>query len=229
MVYKLTFDVITPIISTTDIHLDSIFSAVSPAAHNKNYFINRHTPFEKINQLPIPIDCMKIGNEFVFCCSAADYQNASLICESTTKRKDGNDFMFFHKQLTPRKGIEKDVKLNLYGVSCESVSFLLSSSNISSVHRYARRVHNIGGMRKQGYGQVANYKIEEMPELSWKDCVIKNGKAIRNIPQEFLENECHSYDPCMTPYWLLDGSRKCAIVGNFAKLKDDVFLSKFKR
>lgn len=229
MVYKLTFHVLTPIIATTDIHLDSIFSAVSPAAHNKAYAVTRHTSSNSISQLPIPIDCIKAGSEFVFCCSAASYEKASLICDSATKRKDGNDFMFYHRQLTPRKGIEKDAMLKLYGVVCESVSFLLSSSNISSVHRYARRVRNIGGMRKQGYGQITKYELDEMTELNWKDCVINNGKAIRNIPQEFLDNGCHSSAPCKTPYWLLDGSRKCATVGDFAVLKDDVFLSEFRR
>ncbi len=229
MVYKLIFYVSTPIITTTDIHLDAVFSAVSPAAHNKEYYISRHTKFSDIKQLPIPIDCIKIDNEFLFCCSVADYHNANLICDSATKRKDGNDFLFYHRQLTPRKGIEKDSMLKLYGVSCEFVSFLLSSSNKNSVIRYARRIHNIGAMRKQGYGLVNKFEIEEMPNLVWKDCVINNNKAIRNIPQAFLENECHSFSPCKTPYWLLDGSQKCATVGEFADIKNDVFLSEFKR
>lgn len=229
MVYELVFKMLTPIITTTDIHLDAVFSAVSPAAHNKDYVITRYTSPDLIKQLPIPIDCAKINNKFIFCCSVADFHNAKMICDTSTKRKDGDDMFFYHKTLTPKKGVEKDSMIKLYGVSCDYVSFLLSSSNKQSVIRYAKRVKNIGSMRKQGYGQVIDFEINELPDKNWKDCLISNGKAIRNIPSDFLDSPCNTKSRCLTPYWLPDGKELCAVVGNYAILKDDVFLSTYKR
>ncbi len=229
MVFELTFKILTPIITTTDIHLDAVFSAISPSGHNKDYVITRHTPSRSIKQLNIPIDCAKINNRFIFCCSVANFHNAETICDTACKRKSGEDVLYYHKNITRKTGIEKDSMIKLYGVSCDCVSFLLSSSNKSSVIRYAKRVNSIGGMRKQGYGQVTDFKLTERPDLSWKDCIVSNGKAIRNIPSIFIDGPCHSKSRCLCPYFLLDGKEPCATVGDFVKIKDDVFLSPFKR
>ncbi len=228
MVYKLTFGVKTPVITQTNIHLDAIFSFVSPAAHNKDKHFTRFSNAKDIKQLPIPIDAVKRGGKWVFCCSAADYNNAAAICENATKRRDGKDVVYYHKALTPRKGIDKDVMMKLYGVVCESVSFLLSSSNRAAVERYARRVHNIGSMGKMGYGQVSGFTIEEI-EGGWEQCLIRNGKAVRNIPAGLIENTPHSEECCRSPYWLPDGKELCAAVGDFAVLAQDAFLSEYKR
>lgn len=228
MVYKLTFTVKTPIITQTDIHLDALFSFFSPAAHNKDYHITRFTEAKQIKQLPLPIDAVKRGNTWIFCCSAANYNDAKLICENATKRHDGADAMYYHKPLTPRAGIDKDVMLKLYGVVCSSVSFLLSSSNRAAVDRYARRVKFIGSMSKQGFGEVTGYNLEEIGG-SWEQCIIDGGKAIRNIPADLLQNETRSVDCCRTPYWLPDGKEPCAAVGEFALISPEAFLSEFKR
>lgn len=229
MIYELIFKVDTPIITNTDIHLDSLFCGISPAAHNKNFIVDKQTLARDIPVIPIPIDCVKIGEKFIYCCSAADYVNASAIHDTSTKRRDGEDYMYYHKQQTPRTGIDKDYMLKLYGVACTAVKFRCSSSNLSSLDRYARRVNNIGGMRKQGYGHVTYYEVIPLPDMDWRDCLTENGKAIRNIPQDFLENECRQFLRCFPPYWLLDGKVQCCVVGEFAELKKEVFLSPFKR
>ena len=228
MVYKLTFLVATPVITQTDIHLDALFSFISPASHNKDKHINRFTNAADIKQLPLPIDAIKRGKDWVFCCSAADYGGAKAICDNATKRCDGKDALYYHKNLTPRTGADKDVMLKLYGVVCNSVSFLLSSSNKADVARYARRVRNIGAYGKMGYGEVTGYILEEIGG-DWQQCVISGGKAIRNIPAALLDNESRSEDCCRSPYWLPDGKEPCAAVGDFAVLANDVFLSEYKR
>lgn len=228
-VYELEFKVTTPVITQTNIHLDALFSFVSPASHNKEYEITKWTDPKLIKQLPLPIDAVKLGSEFIFCCSAADFgNNAQFTCENATKRRDGEDFMYFHKNLTPRSGIEKDVMMKLYGVVCESVKFRVSSSNLASLERYARRVKNIGSMGKQGYGEVSGFYIRELID-DWKTCVVLGGKAIRNIPQVFLKNEVKSYDCCRCPYWLPGAKEKCASVGDLAVLSPFAYLSEFRR
>lgn len=229
MIYEIRFSIDTPVITTTDIHLDSLFYGVCPAAHNKNYFVDRNTRSDRLGVLPIPIDCAKIGGDFIYCCTAADYISAEAVCDTATKRRDGEDYMFYHKQQTPRKGIDKDYMMKLYGVVCSAVSFRCSSSNLSALERYVKRLKNIGGMRKQGYGHITGYEIITMPEADWRDCLIENGRAVRNIPEAFLEGEGRQFLRCFPPYWLPDGKINCAAVGEAAELKDSVYLSLFRR
>lgn len=229
MIYEIRFDVDTPVITTTDIHLDSLFYGISPAAHNKDFFVDRNTCCARLAVLPIPVDCAKIGKDFIYCCTAADYINAEAISDTATKRRDGEDYMYYHKQQTPRKGIDKDHMIKLYGVACSAVTFRCSSSNLPSLERYVKRLKNIGAMRKQGYGHITGYEITPFPEADWKDCLIENGRAARNIPESFLETEGRQFLRCFPPYWLPDGKVSCAAVGEFAALKDGVYLSPFKR
>lgn len=229
MIYEVIFKVKAPIIATSDIHFDSILYAVSPARHNKDNIITRLTSQDQINDLPIPVDCIKIGDRYIYCCSVARYTNAYQITETSTKRKDGLDYMFYHTAQSPKSGIDKDSMIKLYGVSCEEVHFILSSSNLKELERYCKRIKSIGSMRKQGYGQVSDCVIVTRSDLDWHDCVINNGQAARNIPKCFLENECKSFDRCKPPYFLLDGKEAAAKVGDKAILKTDVYLSKFRR
>lgn len=218
-----------PVIATEDIHLDSILYAVSPAAHNKDIHLTRLTPAYSVPDLPIPIDCIRRNGCYIYCCSTAEFVGGQKIVDTMTKRKDGYDYMYYHSRKTPKTGIDKDWMVKLYGVCCEEVSFLASSSNYSSLDRYVRRIKSIGGMRKQGYGEVSGYEIKERPELTYQDCVIEAGRAIRNIPQELLSTQCRSRCRVKPPYWLLDGKQVCAAVGDKATLRDDVVLRKFKR
>jgi hypothetical protein len=153
MIYKISFEVKTPIITSTDIHLDSIFYCVSPASHNKDVHISRFST-SLPPELPIPIDCAKIGDKYIYCCSTADYINAEQITENFTKRRDYIDYHYLNNIQTPRKGIERDIMTKAYGVVCTAVEFKLSSTNFADVNRYCRRIHSIGGLRKEGYGEI---------------------------------------------------------------------------
>ncbi len=228
MVYELEFKIRTPIITQTNIHLDAVLSFFSPVAHNKDYHINKFTSPDSIKQLPLPIDAVKCGNEWIFCCSSADFKDAKAVCDNATKRRDGKDALYYHKCLTPRTGVDKDVMLKLYGVACSSVLFLVSSSNRSDLERYARRVKNIGSFGRLGYGEVSGYTLSETA-LDWESCIIANGKAIRNIPEKLLATTARSVDCCRSPYWLPGGKERCATVGDMAMLANDAHLSEYKR
>lgn len=230
MIYEVEFKIGSPVVTNTEIHFDGIMCAVSPASHNKHMQVNRFTKAEDIITLPIPVDCIKIGKSYIYCCSSADYVNGTPIVDKSVKRKGGLDFLYYNQRQYINSTINKNCMLTLYCIACESIKFLVSSSNFKELDRYCRRVHNIGGMRKQGYGEVLGYNISEMPELNWQDCIITpDNIAIRNIPQEFCENTCNSELRCKPPYWLLDGKQQCSAVGEQAMLKDDIFLNEFKR
>lgn len=229
MIYEIRLNVSAPVIATEDIHLDGIFYAVSPAAHNKNIHLTRLTHSCDVPDLPIPIDCLYKDGCYIYCCSTAEFINGQRITDTMTKRKDGIDYMYYHSQKTPKKGIDKDWLIKLYGVCCEQVRFLVSSSNYNALARYVRRIHSIGGLRKQGYGEVVGYDIVPRSDLTYKDCVIENGRAIRNIPQKMLTRSCSASVRIRPPYWLLDGKLPCATVGEPAELREDVALHEFKR
>lgn len=229
MILELIFYMGTPIITNSEINIDSLFCGVSPANHNKDHFVNRQTKSGELNALPIPIDCAKLDGRYIYCSSCADFTDHKMITETATKRRNGEDVLYYHTMLTPRTGIDKDCMLKLYGVSCSSVSFLLSSAYPNEVDRYARRIKNIGGMRKQGYGHVRDFEIIERADLDWKDCIVQNGRALRNIPQSFLKNDVKSMLRCSPPYWMRDGIEPCAAVGDIAELKEDVYLSCFRK
>ena len=75
MVYKVVFDVRTPIITNTPIHFDALLSAVHPAMHN-GYGLTRRSGAESVVTAPLPIDSVKINDTWMWCCSTADYADA---------------------------------------------------------------------------------------------------------------------------------------------------------
>lgn len=229
MIYEITFYVNTPIITTTEIHFDSLLYAVSPVSHNKPEQLNRFTKEATLKDVPIPVDCIKIDNRYIYCCSTADFINAHKIVDTATKRREGLDFLYYHKQQTLKTGIDKNYMLKLYGISCECVKFLVSTSCCKELVRYCRRIKSIGGMRKQGYGEIKNFEIKELQNATWKDCIVSHNRALRNLPECFLENECENILRCKPPYWLLDNKENCAAVGEKAILRNDVYLSEFRR
>ena len=76
MVYKVVFDVRTPIITNTPIHFDALLSAVHPAMHN-GYGLTRRSGAESVVTAPLPIDSVKINDTWMWCCSTADYADAN--------------------------------------------------------------------------------------------------------------------------------------------------------
>lgn len=227
-VYCINFYVDTPVITNEEIHLDSIFYGICPAAHNKDHVITRQTKSDKLSVLPIPIDCAKNSGGFIYCCTAAEYVDGKAMHDTITKRRDMHDYMYYHKMQTPRTGIDKDCMITLYGVACSSVRFYASTSSRNELERYCRRVKGIGAMRRLGYGHVTDFDVAEIGE-DWQRCLVRCGKAERNIPKYMMDNDTADVERCFPPYWLPDGKIQCAKVGEFAELKADVVLSPFRR
>ena len=226
MVYKVVFDVRTPIITNTPIHFDALLSAVHPAMHN-GYGLTRRSGAESVVTAPLPIDSVKINDTWMWCCSTADYADAKPYTDKITKRKDGVDYFYIDGRQTPRTGPGRDRCDTVYGVSCSAVSFLASTADVKELNRICQRVNNIGGLRKMGYGEVTQYRIDET-NLRWEDCVICGGVAIRNIPAEMLENNCLNRVCTKDPYWLPANLHYGVQSGEKAKLKPEVWLNAYR-
>lgn len=231
MVYKVTFAIATPIITTTEIHFDSILSAVHPAMHNINA-VTRRSKKDEIITAPLPIDSAKIGRDWVWCCTTGDYgDNATTYTTKMTKRKDGMDYHYLNAKQTPRTGAGRDRCDTIYGVVCDSISFFVSVSsdkNRKELERICRRIKNIGGLRKEGYGAVKTMYVEET-EMSWENCLVKDGVAERNLPESFVQEECSKKIAVTPPYWLNDNLVRGVEAGERAVLKNEVFLNENRR
>lgn len=226
MVYKITFEVKTPIITDTPIHLDGLLSAVHPAMHGTE-IITRNSTIAQMKDAPLPIDSAKIGNVWVWCCTAANYSDDAVPYQDhITKRKVACDYFYIESRQTPRTGPGRDRCDTVYGVSCSTASFLASTKDRKEIERICRRVKNIGGLRKMGYGEVTRFEVEETL-YSWRDCLEQEGIAVRNLPSEMLETPCNMRVPVKHPYWHPDHYIPGAFAGYDVKLKSEVWLNAY--
>lgn len=226
MVYCITFYMQTPIITTTQIHLDAVLSAVHPAMHGKE-IITKQSVRESITIAPLPIDSAKIERDWVWCCTAADYSSdAKPYYEKITKRKDGMDYWYINSRQTPRTGAGRDRCDAIYGVLCSAVNFWASTTNEKELSRICNRVKNIGGMRKMGYGAVTGFEIAKT-ELNWKECLVQKSVVMRNLPCAMVQEECQNRVYTHHPYWIPCNLNYGVEAGGRATLKSEVWLNAY--
>lgn len=227
MVYEIRFYVSAPVITTTQIHLDGILSAVHPAMHNLSG-ITRQSARSEVKTAPLPIDSAKIGSKWVFCCTASDFDDsAKVFTDKFNKRKDAIDYHYITRRLTPRSGPGRDRLETCYGVLCEYVRFYASTTDLREMERICKRVSSIGNLRKMGYGRVSNFEITEA-EMEWRDCLVRFGVAMRNLPACMTVGGNLSRIPVQAPYWLPDNMEPGVIEGEKCCLADGVWLNEYK-
>lgn len=225
MVYEITFCVRTPVITSTPIHFDALLISVHPAMHNRPQ-LTRRSPVQDIVEPHIPVDSAKYGSVWVFCCSSADYSDDARPYQTKfTKRKDPADYFYIRSTQTPRTGPGRDRCDTIYGVVCSSVRFLASSHDEKELNRICRRVHNIGAMRKMGFGEVSEYQIQPCPDLDWRRCLIDRGRAVRNLPAQLLQSKCERNIIFRPPYWVTCQMQPGAAAGDAAELRKGVWLN----
>lgn len=228
MVYKIIFEIKTPIISLTPIHFDSVLSAVHPAMHGGSGITRRSSTLPKA--APLPLDSVKIDKSWVWCCSTAEYSdNAKIYTDRFTRRTSGIDYNYLSGVRTPRYGTNKDRCESIYGVVCDNISFLASLNDLKELKRLCKRVKSIGALRKMGYGEVINYNIVPT-ELGWKSCIWDSKKMMfrRNLPQPMIKDKCYRKVPVHHPYWLSCGHEFGAFAGDNGFVNEEVYLNVHK-
>ena len=84
-------------------------------------------------------------------------------------------------------------------------------------------LHSLGKKTAIGYGQIKSYEIKEIKE---DISVVHRGKAMRYIPQEFLNSwellESRAWRP---PYWDVHNRAKCAPPGSEVSMKSNTSMS----
>lgn len=230
MIYKITFQVKTPIIVTAPLHFDALLAAVHPAMHNLNA-INRRSDADDVTQAPLAIDSAKIGDTWVYCCTAADYSDdARPFTSKITKRKDGIDYYYLVKKQAPRTGTGRDRCDTIYGVVCSSISFWASTRYPTLLAKLCKRVKNIGTLRKMGYGEVTGFEITPDESLTWQGCLIRYGRAVRNLPAEMVCNYSKLSQVVVRPPYYVAALRRSGIAeGTEAELVEEVWFNEYKR
>lgn len=229
MIGRITFYLKTPIIFTNPIHLDGLLASVHPAMHNVGA-ISRFSQIDKIIVAPLPLDSIKINNCWVWCCSTGEFaDDTTFFTDKFNKRRDQIDYLYLSGKHATGSGPARDRLESVYGAVCKSISFDFSASKINSrIEQLAKRVKNIGNMRKSGYGEVDRYEINEISNMTWQDCIIKNGEARRNLPQEMIVEKCDDIFNVVPPYWFPGGRKNGVTVGFECTLKDGVWLNEYK-
>lgn len=224
MVYRITYQLASPIITSTPIHLDALLAAVHPAMHNLPQ-LTKWSTAELARRAPLPLDSARILDTWVWCCTSADYSSdAQMYQDKYSKRKTGTDYYYLNARQTPRTGTGRDHCDTIYGVVCSSVSFWASSQDYKELTRICRRVKWIGGLRKMGYGEISGMELEET-SLAWQECLIRDGRAMRNLPAEMVLNHCSDRVVVKPPYWLQARLRAGVLAGEPAELDREVWLN----
>lgn len=229
MVYRVRYYVDTPVIVNAPIHLDGVLAAVHPAMHNLGG-INRFSGRNNVITAPLPLDSAKIDKTWVWCATAADYApGATAFTDKFDKRKDALDYHYISRRQTPRTGPGRDRMETVYGVACEYVQFWASSANLGALRRICARVKHIGNLRKMGYGNVHEMQITESERI-WKECLILNGIAVRNLPGQLIETGEKIVEvQTVSPYWLPDNLIPGCREGDRCALKAGVYLNEYHR
>ncbi len=230
MVYELKFYVSTPVILEAPLHLDGLLSSTHPYATQRGTSLSKYSSITEIKSAPLCIDSARIDDARVWCCSAGRFDpNAQdFYSEAFIKATSDSDLYYLHLVHAPRSGVTKDIMQTIRGKVCEYVTFLFSSSNPYEVSRAAKRVRALGSFRRMGYGAVKSFELNETSK-DWRECLIYNGCANRNLPAELIQTTCDRLVCTAPPYWLPDNLMPGVPFGEECELKDEIYLKIMKR
>lgn len=222
MLYRITFKMRTPVIITDPLHLDALLMAVHPDSKSYEEVKNdiRHG---RLVQPELPIQKVFAGDQYVYAASTIDLLGAEPYTGKHTKRKGGIDMFAYVSNIMTIGGMYKDNLVEDRGYIAKSASFLAVSLHKAQLLYLVQRVTHLGKNRGMGYGEVSDATVEKETG-SFRDTLVKNERAIRNLPQAFFMNEAESSIIATPPYWGLWRREMGARPGDFVKLRKDLSL-----
>lgn len=227
-IVKLTAKVKTPIAINSPLHLDGLLSAVHPAMHNIE---NRPTRYDAdgstVVQAPLPLCSIRSSGgdlyDWVWAASATEFPDTAMLeGDAIVKRWTASDVECFRLVLSTATGALRNRLVRFPIVVTPEVYFYCMTSNWGELRRIVRRVKSIGGLRKSGYGIIDCWEIESC-DLNWREVIVKDGIARRNLPASFGEGESINIST-KPPYWhkstITEGTR----VGSKVNLNDGLVI-----
>lgn len=223
MLYKVSYTFYTPLIISEPLHFDALLMAVHPDA-KMVYAVNNELKEEELKQLDIPLQKIKHPcGDWVWAASTIDLKNPQPYSGKHTKRKSSIDMFNYVGNVMTNGGLYKDWVIDDRGYIAEEASFIAASGNKALLLYLAGRVRHIGKLRGMGYGEVKDVKMRQY-DGSWTDILIKDSRAVRNIPESFLKNEGESSIITHPPYWGMYRREMGAKPGDYISLADGLQL-----
>jgi hypothetical protein len=226
MVYKVKFNLLAPVSIQEQLHFDALLSAVNPLANNKRISLNAQSSKEMANKMehfPLPVKRLVTADSWVYCASAIFFPPETQIDKSAfIKRRTAQDVEMFERKLRSGAGVMRDKLVKPLIFNTPYVYFLVDSTDKGSLESLCSEIISIGGLRKQGYGEVQSVEISEMKKADWTSCIIKDGYATRRLPSSFVEAEYYIKSTVRAPYWLQVNKEACVDVGQDVRLKQDI-------
>lgn len=222
-IYKITFFMQTPIALSSPLHFDGLLTAVHPAMHNTTT-PTRYSKNIPIIDAPLPLCNIRSKNRWVWGCTAAEFpNNAKLSQDSITKRRTPQDIFNAMRSFLPGSGPMKDKFSTFQIVSTPTIYFLAATTELKELTRLTKRIQNIGGKRKSGYGIVSKFEIEPV-DATIKDLLVLDGNARRNLPFVFCNNNIDDAKmiPCNSPYWHPASTEQGIEVGDPIELTENI-------
>ncbi len=170
--------------------------------------ITKYIPQEELPPFPI-----KQSNE-LFHCSVAQF-NGQYRIEYLYKRFEDR-WANFKRKITRGSGYFRDYMIQHLYVAAPVVHFY-ACADYEMMKKICATVTGLGDNTRIGWGAVAGFKIDRIS----KDCsIVKNGIAMRPIPQRFLKSASEIVPMTWrSPYWDLLNVELCAPPGAEVILK----------
>ncbi len=200
IVVSVKADLIRPAVIDGAIHLDALLTSRHPAMHGMGETLTRTSGVPRI--APLPLSVARAGGSWIWCASAWSPPQADGL-SAMTKRRDGVDYRMTLRPVYPSVGPDRDrlVRFSTTNGPIEFVAAVPDEWSLKEMRRLLRRIKQIGGKRKSGYGVVSEWIVDAIdapPEL----CLSRNGTTRRVLPAEMWDGlNAPAPIALLPPYW----------------------------
>lgn len=223
MLHQVIFHLRTPLALTDPLHLDALLMAVHPQAKGV-VDVNRDLTDSALVQLPLPLARVECGAQWLWCASSIDLDNDAKPFSGRYKKAISlDDGFYIRKNVMTIGGLHKDRISRIAGYVSKTASFLAASDDPAALAELCGQIKNLGKLRGMGYGQVVGVEIRPT-KGGWRDALVRDGRALRNLPTCFVEEEATERIIVQPPYWGMYRREAGVSPGKPATLKKDVQL-----
>lgn len=188
-----------PVVLYDALHFDGLMVACHSGRGGAP--IGRGSDASEIVRPSIPVASLTYGGATVRLCSAAELApDARRYGAHITRRRDGSDLDYLTRPINPRSGTDRDVMLRLPAAASSYVRWYAVGRR-RPVKQMLRRCHAIGAVRRDGFGAVASWEVEEIDGPS-SLALVAHGRARRHIPAAWCVTPVDVQRlPLAAPYW----------------------------
>lgn len=214
---KITATLDRPAVCDVVIHIDAILTTRHPAMHNQTVRVTRSGG--KASVAPLPLCVARQDEDWVWCASACD-PGEPCGAIGLTKHRDAADYRMTMRKVYPSVGPGRDrlVRKQIYRGPFVWIAAVPDEPAIKELKRLLRRVDQIGGLRKSGYGPVKEWQVETIAEPA-TDALEIGGLSRRWLPASMFSGEGEPVlNTIIPPYWAIGEAKPAYPAGTKGEL-----------